>query len=250
MASHLTPGSYGQARPYGFGLFLEFARIERPAVALAFVCLLALRASADTSKEATWAVVSGGNGHTYRVVAKSGLISWDSANAAAIAAGGYLATITSATENDFVFSLINDPTYWMQSANGHGPWISGSQPPGSSEPSGGWTWVTRTGVPTPEDFVFTNWESGEPNNLTATVGGVTYNQDRIAFFHLGTGRAGTWSDEFNLTGSPLNQWTISYVIEFTPRLSLPIRADWPTARFSSLSPIWQARPLTCWPPQT
>jgi hypothetical protein len=160
------------------------------------------------------------------VVAKSGLISWDSANAAAIAAGGYLATITSATENDFVFSLINDPTYWTQSANNHGPWIGGYQPPGSSEPSGGWTWVTRTGIPTPEAFVFTNWESGEPNNLTATVGGVTYNQDRIAFFHLGTGRAGTWSDEFNLTGSPLNQWTISYVIEFSgppPVLTNPRR---------------------------
>jgi hypothetical protein len=55
---------------------------------------------------------------------------------------------------------------------------------------------------------------GEPNNLTASVLGTTYNQDRISFFNSGSGRAATWSDEYNLTGSPLNQWTISYVIEF------------------------------------
>ena len=192
----------------------------------ALVCLLVLTANADVSKEATWSVTSGGNGHTYRVVAKSSLISWDSANAAAAAAGGYLATITSAAENAFVFSLIDDPAYWTQSINDHGPWIGGYQPAGSSEPDGGWRWVTRTGVTAPEAFSFTNWESGEPNNQTATVNGVTYNADRIGFFHTGTGRAATWSDEYNLTGSPLNQWTISYVIEFSgtpPILTNPRR---------------------------
>jgi hypothetical protein len=175
----------------------------------------ALTAGADASKEATWAVAAGGNGHTYRVVAKGSLISWNSANAAAVAAGGYLATINSAAENSFVFSLIDDPTYWTQTQNGHGPWIGAYQPSGASEPNGGWGWVTRTGVIIPEPFSFTNWEAGEPNNLTATVGGVTYNQDRVAFFHSGNGRAATWSDEYNLTGSGLNQWTMSYVIEFS-----------------------------------
>jgi hypothetical protein len=228
-------------------------------LAPALACWLVLTANADVSKEATWAVASGGNGHTYRVVAKTSLISWDSANAAAQAAGGYLATITSSAENAFVSSLIDDPAYWVQSANGHGPWIGGYQLLGSSEPSGGWTWITQTGVSTPEAFSFTNWESGEPNNLTASVSGVTYNQDRVAFFHLGTGRASTWSDEYNLTGSGLNQWTISYVIEFGPTppvLTKPLMladcsfqfafTNKPGVRFDVLMATNLALPLTNW----
>jgi hypothetical protein len=185
-----------------------------PGLAVSLLCCLAPAARADSSKQATWTIASGGNGHTYRVVATS-LISWNSANAAAQAAGGYLATITSSNENAFIFSLIDDPTYWVQSANGHGPWIGGYQLPNSAEPAGGWTWVPETGSTTAQPFTYTNWESGEPNNLTNTVNGTNYNQDRCAFFHLGSGRAATWSDEYNLTGSGLNQWTSSYVIEFS-----------------------------------
>jgi hypothetical protein len=175
----------------------------------------ATAAVADITSQGQWTIGSGGNGHTYRVVAKPNLISWDAANTEATLAGGYLATITSPAENAFVFSLIDNASFWTQSANDHGPWIGGFQPPASSEPSGGWTWVTQSGASSPEPFSYSNWETGEPNNLTATVLGTTYNQDRISFFHTGSGRAATWSDEYNLTGSPLNQWTISYVIEFT-----------------------------------
>ncbi|EEF58903.1 C-type lectin domain protein [Pedosphaera parvula Ellin514] len=182
----------------------------------ALLCLLALPAYADNTKQATWTVASGGNGHTFRVVAKSGLISWDAANTEALAAGGYLATITSAEENNFVFTLIDDPTYWTQSSNDHGPWIGGYQLANASEPAGGFTWVIQTGASTPELFSYANWESGEPNNLTNTISGTNYNQDRVSFFHAGTGRAATWSDEYNLTGSGLNQWTKSYVIELEP----------------------------------
>lgn len=171
-------------------------------------------ASADITNQAQWTIASGGNGHTYRVVAKPNLISWDAANSEASLAGGYLATITSPEENAFVFSLIDYGAFWTQSANDHGPWIGGLQPAGSAEPGGGWTWVTQPGAPGSETFSFANWEVGEPNNLTATVLGTAYNQDRISFFNSGTGRAPTWSDEYNLVGSPLNQWTISYIIEF------------------------------------
>ena len=182
--------------------------------AAGLLCSLVPAANADSSKEATWAVSAGGNGHTYRVVAASGPISWDAASALAAQAGGYLATITSAAENAFVFSLIDDSVYWTQTINGHGPWIGGYQPAGSLEPDGGWTWVAPPGALAAEPFAYSDWESGEPNNQTVVVDGLTYDADRIAFFHLGTGRAPTWSDEFNLTGSSLNQWTKSYVIEF------------------------------------
>jgi len=187
--------------------------LQNLAVVFSFISTATV-AVADVTSQAQWTIVSGGNGHTYRVVAKPNLISWDAANTEAGLAGGYLATITSPAENAFVFSLIDNAAFWTQSANDHGPWIGGFQPPGSSEPSGGWTWVTQPGASSPEPFAYSNWEAGEPNNLTATVLGTTYNQDRISFFHSGSGRAATWSDEYNLTGSPLNQWTISYVIEF------------------------------------
>src|SRR6267378_1487359 len=182
----------------------------------AVIALLSITTAgaADTTSQAQWTITSGGNGHLYRVVAKPNLISWDAANAEATLAGGYLATVTSPSENAFVFSLIDNPAFWTQSANDHGPWIGGFQPPGSSESSGGWTWVTQPAASSAETFSYANWEAGEPNNLTATVLGTSYNQDRISFFHSGSGRAATWSDEYNLTGSPLNQWTISYVIEF------------------------------------
>ena len=189
------------------------ATLRNLALVIAFVST-ATAAVADITSQGQWTIASGGNGHTHRVVAKPNLISWDAANSEAGLAGGYLATITSPPENAFVFSLIDNATFWTQSANDHGPWIGGFQPPGSPEPSGGWSWVMQPGAGSPEPFSYANWEAGEPNNLTATVLGTTYNQDRISFFHTGSGRAATWSDEYDLTGSPLNQWTISYVVEF------------------------------------
>jgi hypothetical protein len=196
-----------------FTLFNSRIALQNLAVIFSFISTATV-AVADITSQAQWTIASGGNGHTYRVVAKPNLISWDAANTEAGLAGGYLATITSPAENAFVFSLIDNAAFWTQSANDHGPWIGGVQPPGSGEPAAGWTWVTQPGASTPEPFSYSNWEAGEPNNLTATVLGTTYNQDRIRFFHSGSGRAATWSDEYNLTGSPLNQWTISYVIEF------------------------------------
>ena len=62
--------------------------------------------------------------------------------AEAVKRGGYLATITSAEENAFVFALIRDnPALWAHrpSGNSFGPWIGGYQPAGSSEPADGWT---------------------------------------------------------------------------------------------------------------
>ena len=61
---------------------------------------------------------------------------------------GHLATISDQQENDFIAALVP----------GHTAYIGGYQPVGSSEPSGGWTWVTG------ESFSYYNWHSGEPND--------------------------------------------------------------------------------------
>ena len=129
-----------------------------------------------------WEIGSGGNGHRYQVV--PGGMTWGEANAAAQTAGGYLATITSAAENDFVFSLIDRASMWSSSGTSRfGPWIGGVQSPGSPEPAGGWGWITG------EAFGYSNWYPGEPNNGNG-------NQDRIYFLTASPlERGATWGDK-------------------------------------------------------
>ena len=134
-----------------------------------------------------------GNGYYYMPVAAPGGISWDGANAAATTAGGYLATITSSAENEFVFSLIDDPQYWGTAAYVSGPWLGGSQPPGAPEPGGGWEWVTG------EPFSYTNWYPGEPNDDWG--GGEDY-------LHFSGGWGGPPSSRWN----DLNQDQMSYLV--------------------------------------
>ncbi len=60
-----------------------------------------------------WPADEGGNNHAYQGVPAGEVISWTFADRAATLAGGYLATITSQQENDFVFGLIgDDPACW------------------------------------------------------------------------------------------------------------------------------------------
>src|SRR5688572_27850883 len=55
-----------------------------------------------------WRAVDGGNGHGYEAVLAPQGISWTQARDAADALGGYLATITSAAENEFVYQQVAD----------------------------------------------------------------------------------------------------------------------------------------------
>lgn len=122
-----------------------------------------------------WPVAAGGNGHAYLPVAVSSLISWDDAARLAREHGGYLATITSAGENAFIYSLIEGSQFW----NGeHGPVLGGYQRPGSTEPAGGWTWVSG------EPWSYSNWSGGQPDN------GDSPSEDGLTFV-----RGGTWNDK-------------------------------------------------------
>ena len=105
-----------------------------------------------------WTTSSGGNGHWYDVVDST--LSWDQAKLAAEGAGGYLATITTANEQQFIASLV---TSHVPANNGtiSGYMLGGFQPVGSPEPNGNWQWVTS------EAWSYTNWGSIEPNNAGA-----------------------------------------------------------------------------------
>jgi hypothetical protein len=95
------------------------------------------------------------DGSYYELVSAPGL-TWyqanDAANATALVGCAYphLATVTSQAEWDFLISAgFATPLYFL----------GGYQEAGSTEPAGGWQWVTG------EPWDYTAWAGGEPNDL-------------------------------------------------------------------------------------
>jgi len=85
--------------------------------ALAAFATAAVLSTAASAAPVSWTTGEGGNGHSYDVILDNA-ISWDGARAAAQAAGGDLATISSQAEQGFVESVLssnNAPTgsYWF-----------------------------------------------------------------------------------------------------------------------------------------
>ena len=162
---------------------------KKPLIMLSAMSLL-VASSAHAS------MIWGVNGHEYDIVpAATAPISWSAANAAVPAGGWHLATITSAAENAFIVASF--PT-----AVTGGYWLGGTQPAGSAEPAGGWTWVTG------EAWSYTNWEPTipEPNNS----GG----EDSLHFDTFTSG-GGTWNDLADANARS------GYVIERPARMSVP-----------------------------
>ena len=153
-----------------------------------------------------WSTAIGGNGNYYEIIQTSGGISWDTANTLANASyylgiQGHLTTITSSEENLFIS---NDPGLGNGISKGiiESKWLGGYQLPGSTEPDGGWQWVTG------EAFAYANWASGEPND--SPVG-----ENRITFQHGWNSDGKEWND---LTDSWFQG---GYVIEYEAS-SVPI----------------------------
>jgi hypothetical protein len=144
--------------------------------ALTLTSLICLSANAQWVR---WEPAVGGNGHWYKAVAKTNSVTPRLATKLAQADGGYLATITSAEENSFVFGLVNFPRFFT---TGSGPALGGRQQQGAQEPAGGWYWVTG------EAWNYTNWEANSPDN-----GG---NEDSLQFYSRTPGTpAPTWNDQ-------------------------------------------------------
>ena len=138
------------------------------------------------------------NGHYYRYVSAS-QVTWSAAGTAAIADGGYLATITDASENTFVHNLVGS----------HNAWLGGSD----AVHEGTWAWVVgpENGavfyINSPQSSPgYSNWNSGEPNNQDH--GNHSPHQENYLQI-LGTGK---WNDEQGPNVSSANQ-TDGYVEE-------------------------------------
>ena len=153
-----------------------------------------------------------GNGNFYEAVLVGGDgITWNDALAAAEDAGGHLATITSAAENEFVSSLFaGNPDFWRNvGVDTRGPWIGGFQAPGSIEPDQGFMWVTD------ESFEYTNWALSADGSMQPNDGGGGAPEDSIHFLGAGNNNitADTWNDApANAAISGGNPF--GYIVEF------------------------------------
>lgn len=112
------------------------------------------------------------NGHRYYIYEIDDITLGEDAEKYCESLGGYLATITSADENEFLFNYIHELGY----ENAHFGFTD-------SEEEGTWKWVTG------EEVDYTNWHSGEPNSE---------NEDEdYAMFYFKYDD-GTWNDgDFN-----------------------------------------------------
>lgn len=150
-----------------------------------YVLLLTALSVSAYAIPSQWTVANGGNGHWYEAVLVTSGITWDNANTSAVAAGGYLVSITSSAENQFAFSLVSDnASYWYfapESLHMEGVWLGGMQPIGSPEPTGGWRWTST------EPWNYTNWGSEEPSNGA-------YIEDRLQFFGYDSQPMSYWND--------------------------------------------------------
>lgn len=171
----------------------------------------AVLSGAPASADEQWSE----NGHYYRVVLVPG-IRWTSAVAAANAAGGYLATCTSAEENEFVFDLLDDPQFWNLSDGAYsGGWLGGYQQDETLGPADGWAWING------EAWSFTAWAMGQPDD----EGGRAENAVHYTFNDLQAG-APSWSDAIGIGSSDRQLYLGSFVVEFDsqPPGDLPSRS--------------------------
>ncbi len=155
-----------------------------------------------------WKVEDGGNGHWYEAVVVPDGINWSDARTAAHTSGGYLASITSAEENLFVFNLVSDDKYWVADVPWQsmlGPWLGGYQYDKLDEPAGHWAWDSG------ESWTYTQWAANKPDDYYGA-------EDYLHMMGWNLTKSSDWND----MPAIFEQGWIrpnSYVIEFVPEPS-------------------------------
>ena len=155
------------------------------ASAMLFAALMVPREAGAITGVIQW-TGAGSNGHFYKLYNTS-LVTWTNAKNAAVSVGGYLATVTSAGENSFLYS---------NSMAVNTPWIGGTD----EVTEGVWAWVSG------ETWSYSNWGSGEPNN-SGNEDYVTMRTDGFWNDWSSTGTAYyivEWDTDPNLPAAPAN----------------------------------------------
>jgi formylglycine-generating enzyme required for sulfatase activity len=128
------------------------------------------------------------SGHWYAVQPTP--MTWDSARAWALAAGGDLASASTPEEQRFV-------DFVRRTSTGVAAWIGGYQDPAApdyAEPAGGWRWVS--GAP----WGFTAWWPGEPNNQSIA-------ENRLLMLDSGAWSDATYADPFYFSYPSILEWS-------------------------------------------
>jgi hypothetical protein len=150
-----------------------------------------------------WSQELGGTGNAYEVVYVSAGITWFAAHAAALAAGGNLATLEAPGENAFVFDLIDTAACWSSDATfARGPWLGGWYDASFSA----WRFIIKS-----EPFPASNvapWATGEPEVSTAA------NRLRYGCAAI-LGRTPLWD------AAVPTDLSIAYVVEYDLRYPCP-----------------------------
>jgi hypothetical protein len=158
----------------------------------AFVMLVSSGISFAQSPLLTW----NGNGHAYQRFDTG--MTWSEARTFCEGRGGYLATLTSQEENDFVYNQLS-------SGAGEWTWLGGTD----EQTEGTWEWISG------EPWSFENWDSGQPDNGCD-------NEDYLHFYNDDN----SWNDENN-DASCFHDGLLYPVCEFDtaavaiPTLNLP-----------------------------
>ncbi len=157
-----------------------------------FLCFFLFLGAATTVNAVP--VYFAGNGHYYEYINDQS-IDWSTALTAAsglsyLGYQGYLATITSQEENDFLYDLVQP-----YRNPGH-PYYDNAWIGGSDEGDEG-NWVWRTGPEAGQAFSYANWGTFEPN------GGTRENYTHFIWAN------GSWNDSV-----PDTKWGNGYLVEY------------------------------------
>ena len=87
-----------------------------------------------------WRAEDGGNGHWYQRIQVPPRIGWSDSRGRAEQLGGHLACLETAPENTWVWNHVID--VGADSPSEFSGWIGLYQQTGSTEPTGGWRWIT------------------------------------------------------------------------------------------------------------
>ena len=167
----------------------------------ATLVICAFSASIATAEVIQWE----GNGHYYEYV--EDLVAWEDAhtfaeNRSVFDNPGYLVTLTSQAENDFVFYTVlggNAPAPYGD------PWIGGYQNSDHSDPALNWHWVTE------EEFDWVNWAPGEPNDY--------HHLYAEMYLQFSPGAGGQWNDHHSINPKPM-------IVEYSNDVVATESASW------------------------
>ena len=179
--------------------------------------------SAKDVKDASSQVFWSGNSHIYEFVYAPNGISWSQANIAAQAktlngVSGYLATVTSAQEDAFVYQTLLEK---QGGFNGSGYSNSTFLGASDAQMEGQWQWTSGPEAGQALSATYTNWAVGQPDNASNQPA-----QNYLSYLPGSFGQANKWDDLWE--GGPAN-W---YVVEYSaPVASATVLGDTGTVGF-------------------